>query len=66
MANALSRNLPDTVEVADILNMFQFKGQVARIEHIVRKTIILSRDLIEMVEVGSINPKYQVLINNNQ
>ena len=66
LANALLRNPPDTAEVADIPNMFPYKGQVTRIEHIVRKTIILSRDLIEMVEVGSINPKYQVLINNNQ
>ena len=48
LADTLSRNLPDTAEVADIPNLIPFKGQVARVDHAVRKTIRILRDLIEM------------------
>ena len=64
LADALSSILPDTAEVADIPNMIPFKGPVARIDHVVRKTIRLSRDLIEMGEVGEVDPEYQGLIND--
>ena len=63
LADALSRNPPDTAEVSDIPEMIPYTAMIARINQEERKNIRLSRDLLEMAELGLHCPEYNEIIN---
>ena len=63
LAYALSRNPPDTAEVSDIPEMIPYAAMIAKINQEERKNIRLSRDLLEMSEVGLHCPEYNEIIN---
>ena len=54
LADPLSRNPPDTADVADIPNMIPYAAQIARVNHMERKAIRISRDLMNMAELGMV------------
>ena len=59
LADALSRNPPDTAEVSDIPELIPYAAMIARVHKEEKSTNIrLSRDLLEMAEVGLHCPEY--------
>ena len=63
LADALSRNHPDTAEVSDIPETIPYTAMIARVNHGERKNIRLLRDLLEMAEVRLHCPEYNEIIN---
>ena len=63
LADALSRNPPDTAEVSDIPEMIPYAAMVAQVNHVERKPIRLLRDLLEMAELGLHCAEYNEIIN---
>ena len=62
LADAISRNPPDTAEVSDIPEMIPYTAMIARINHVERKPIRLSRDLLEIAELGLHCAEYNEII----
>ena len=63
LADALSRDPPDTAKVADIPEMIPYAAMIARVDHVERKTIRISRDLMKMAVLGVVCPEYREIIN---
>ena len=64
LADALSRNPPDTAEVSDIPELLPYAAMIARVHREEESNNIrLSRDLLEMAEVGLHCPEYNEIIN---
>ena len=63
LADALSRNPPDTAEVSDIPELIPYAAMIARVHREEESTdpehrnIRLSRDLLEMAEIGLHDPE---------
>ena len=43
--------------------MIPYAAMIARVNHVERKPIRLSRDLLEMAELGVVCPEYREIIN---
>ena len=63
LADTLSRNPPDTAEVAGIPNMIPYAVMIAWVNHVERKSIRISRDLMEMAELGMVCTEYREIIS---
>lgn len=64
LADALSQNTPNTAEVADIPNIIQYGGRMACMDHIERKPIRISRDLMDLRELGMVDSEHKDLIKD--
>ena len=68
LADALSRNPPDTAEVSDIPELIPYAAMIARAhrpeenDESEQKRIRLSRDLLEIAELGLHDAEYNEII----